>query len=475
MKLRTLIIILSFLSAVYGMGEADSLLLKGDEYYYKGDLETALDLYFQAESVDPSNLCAKEGIYNASINSGGIKTANNYAYKLLKIRNSQLNQDRVIYSDALLGKTSGAEKFLKVEKDFFRRKAIYSMAGSGLVQTGYYMKTAEWYKKALDAGFKSDEFKNAYRKSSELIYDDKKYMDIIFSLYDYSGNDLLESGYNFNLNYNFGPRQHKFNLNLVLQGTAINKDLNESLGFLFYEDINQFELFGQYNYYMSGKTSFYTGIKTGWLINDYIQDVFSASAGCRFSITDYFRANTFFNVSGLTYNTYTFNTLVKQGGGYLGGSDYTKHQSTMTSLQFTIDGAFTFRGIYLGGVVNIVQEPGSGYAEDMEISDRDTLLTTISENIASGDVRLLYGITAGYNNGEYDVFSSFTTGDMFLVNTGEGRYLNTNDSKLKSNILGGVIFKKLFGDWILGYTFSYSDFDDYKIMTNSIIANYKWR
>lgn len=474
MKFNAFLMILCFLSAGYGMKEADSLLIKGDEYYFKGDLERALDLYFQAESVDPGNTAAKEGIYNASINSGGIKTANDYAYKLLKINNSQLNQDRVIYSDALLGKTSSAEKFLKTEKDYFRRRVIFSLAGSGLSQTGYYMKTAEWYKKALDAGFKSDDFKTAYGRSAKLIADDKKYLDLIVSIYDYSGSDLLTGGYNFNLNYNFGPNQHKFNVNLVMQGTAVNKDLNDSLGFTFYDDINQYELFGQYNYYISPKLSLFTGLKGGWLINDYIQDVASVSAGCRFSMTEYFKAATYINASSLTYSTYTFNSIVKQGG-YSGGSNYKKYQNTMTSLQYTFDGAMTFKGVYLGGVVNIVQDPGSSYADDMENSDRDTLLTSISENIISGDIRLLYGVTAGYNNGKYDLFSSFTTGDMFLVNTSEGRYLNTNDSKLKMNILGGVIFKKLFGDWILGYTFSYSDFENYEIMTNSIIANYRWR
>jgi len=471
MKTSVLIIILSTICSIYAMSEVDSLLIKGDEYYFKGNLEGALDLYFQAESIDPYNQGAKEGIYNASINSGGIKTANDYAYKLLKLQNSQINQDRVIYSDALLGKTSSAEKFLKTEKDFYGRKAIYSLAGWGLKQTGYSIKTADWYKKAMDDGFKSDEFETGYRQASKLLIDENKYLDVIFSFYDYGDNELLLGGYNFNLNYNFGPQTHKFNVNLVMQGTSVDQKMNDPLGFLFYDDIGQYELFGQYNYLYSRHLTVYSGAKLSWLNNDYIQDMVSGSLGSRFQINDYFRADTFINASSVSYNIYDINDTKQPGSG----KPFSTGTNSLTSLQYTFDGALTYKGIYAGGVINLVKDFGSDYETDMESMDSLLARTDLSENINDTDVRLLYGVTAGYNNEEYDIFSSYTTGDMFLVNTSEGRYLNTNDSKLKLNVLGGVIFKKLFGEWILGYTFSYSDFEDYTIMTNSIIANYRWR
>lgn len=471
MKTGVLIIILSVISSIYAMSEVDSLLFKGDEYYFKKNLEGALDLYFQAESIDPSNQGAKEGIYNASINSGGIKTANDYAYKLLNLQNSQINQDRIIYSDALLGKTSSAEKFLKQEKDFYRRKTIYSLTGWGLKQTGYSIKTADWYKKAMDEGFKSDEFETGYRESSKLLRDDNKYLDVIFSFYDYGDNDLLLGGYNLNLNYNFGPYNHKFNMNLVIQGTSVDQKMNDPLGFLFYDDIGQYELFGQYNYLYSRRLTVYGGVKLSWLRNDYVQSMAAGSLGARFSINDYFRANTFINVSGVSYNTYELNDSKQQSSG----KPFSTSTNSLSSLQYTFDGAFTYSGVYLGGIINLVKDFGSEYESDMEGMDSLFARTDFSENINDTDIRLLYGITAGYNNDKYDIFSSYTTGDLFLVNTGEGRYLNTNDSELKMNVLGGVIFKKLFGEWVLGYTFSYSDFENYTIMTNSIIANYNWR
>ncbi|MBU4485309.1 MAG: hypothetical protein KKD38_00135, partial [Candidatus Delongbacteria bacterium] len=204
MKKLIILFLLSLMCAVYSLTEVDSLLIKGDEYYLKGDLFEAMNLYFEAEKAAPANIGAKEGIYNASINSGGIKTANKYAYKLLKIRNSQINQDRVIYSDALLGKTVNAEKYLKTENDYYRKKAIYSLTGYGLKQTGYFIKTSDWYKKAIDDGFKTEEFKNGYKDSSALLKNDLKYLDVIFSLYNYGDNDLLTGGYNLNINYNFG-------------------------------------------------------------------------------------------------------------------------------------------------------------------------------------------------------------------------------------------------------------------------------
>jgi hypothetical protein len=449
----------------------DSLLVKGDKYFAEGDLVSALEMFYKAEKIDVSSEAAKTGIYNSAINSGRIKTANKYAYKLIGIKNSELNQDRVIYSDALLGKISFAEKLLKTERDYFRRKTIYSLTGFGLSQTGYLDITAAWYDKAVKDGFKDAEFKKGYSAAASKRTDDMRNIDIIFSLYDYGDNDLLEVGYNFNLNYNFGERKHKYNLNFVMQGTSVNPDLNDELGFLFYDDIGQYEIFGQYNYISGCGITFYSGAKFSWLINDYIQNAASVSAGFRF-FSEYFRADTYIHGSALTYNTYDF-AGTKQGG--MNNRDFFTNSHTMNSLQYTFDGAFTFRGAYLGGVINIVKDSGSDYAEYMADSDRDFSLTVLSENIISGDPRFLYGVTAGYNNPEFDIFSSYTTGDVFLVNTSEGRYLNTNDSKLKINILGGVMFKKLFGDWVLGYTISYSDFENYTILTNSIIANYRWR
>jgi|GEM_PF-2357450 len=492
MKSYVLTAILSTLCSIYAMSEVDSLLIKGDEYYFKGNLEGALDLYFQAESFRSENEGAKEGIYNASINSGGIKTANEYAYKLLKIQNSQINQDRVIYSDALLGKTSAAEKFLKQEKDYYRKKAIYSLAGWGLKQTGYSIKTADWYKKAMDDGFKSDEFAIGYRESSKLVRDDNKYLDATISLYNYGGNDLLTTGYNLNLNYNFGPSQHKFNINLVMQGTGINQDMNmldkiiisgadttySKYDSKFYDTIGQYELFGQYNYFYSRRLTVYGGAKLSWLNNDYIQSNITGSIGSRFKIGDYFRANTYFNASAVSYSYFSMyydSTVTNAGQGNSVVTykiDYKELSGSLSSLQYTFDGAFTYNEYYIGGIINVIKDLNSTFAEDMEVTGGRT---DLSENINDRDIRLLYGVTAGYNNNKYDIFSSYTTGDLFLVNTSEGRYLNTIDSKLKMNVLGGIIFKKLFGDWILGYTLSYSDFENYTILTNSIIANYNWR
>jgi hypothetical protein len=466
----TLLILIIF--SLYCSETVSELLIKADELYFNGDLVSALETYFDAEKADPDSEGAKTGIYNAAINSGRIETANKYAYKLLAMNNSLINQDRVVYSDALLGRTTFAEKLLKTEKDYFRKKSVYSLAGWGLSQTGYYRKTAEWYDKAVKDGFKDPAFIKAGRSASEKNVEYKENIDIIFSLYDHGGNELLEGGYNFNINYNFGPENHKFNLNLVMQGTSVDQELNDDLGFLFYDDIGQYELFGQYNYLISPKLTVIGGGKLSWLVNDYIQNAASATAGLRF-FSLYFRAEAFINASSLSYNTYEF-TDKNQWGWQ--DKDYLTSTHSMSSVQYNLDAALTFKGFYAGGVLNIVSDKGDEYAENMKSSDRDSLLTTtISENIADGGVRYLYGATAGYSNADYDIFTSYTTGDIFLVHTGQGRYLNTNDSKLRSNIMGGVVFNRLFGDWILGYTFSYSDFENYTIMTNSIIANYSWR
>ncbi|HXK50650.1 MAG TPA: hypothetical protein PKW56_09320, partial [Clostridiales bacterium] len=114
-------ILLSALWCLFAATGTEQLLIKGDEFYYNGDIEKALNYYSQAEKIEPGSIGAMAGIYNASINSGGIKTANKYAYKLLKADNSDLNQDRVIYSDALLGKTIYAEKLLGSGTDYFRK------------------------------------------------------------------------------------------------------------------------------------------------------------------------------------------------------------------------------------------------------------------------------------------------------------------------------------------------------------------
>jgi len=468
---RAIIIICLFFGIVTASTKTDDLLVKGDEFYFKGDLQKALTYYYEAEDSDPGNLGAMTGIYNASINSGGIKAANDYAYKLVKADNSEINQDRVIYSDALLGKTAYAEKMLKSDLQYYRRKIIYSLAGWGLSQTGYYQETADWYKKAIDDGFNSDEFHKAYSAVLPKLKreDDKKHLDVIFSSYSYGGNELLKGGFNLNVNYNFGKSKHRFNTNFVLQDTGVDPAMNEELGFRFYEDIGQYEIFGQYNYVLNPYITPYTGVKGSILVNDYIQGLGSLSAGARFGYS-FLRCNTFVNYSSVSYNYYEFteNPLPRD-------SKYKTFTDSFSSLQYTFDASLTVMGAYAGGIVHVVNDFNSHYAEDMMESDRDSLVTTLSPAILDGGPRYLYGATAGYKNEKYDFFCSWTTGDMFLVNTGEGRYLNTNDSELKQNILAGVIFRELFGDWILGYTFSYSDFRDYTIVTNSIIANYNWR
>lgn len=455
--------------AIFALTKTEDLLIKGDEQYFKGDLFKALEYYYEAEQTEPGSIGAMTGIYNASINSGGIRTANEYAYKLLKTENSELNQDRAVYSDALLGKTAFASKLLRNYISYYRKRMIYSYAGWGLSQTGYYQATADWYKKALGDGFNSDEFRNGYNAALPKLNDDKKYLDVIFSTYSYGGNDLLLGGFNMNLNYNFGKGKHRFNTNFVLQETSVDPAMNDDLGFKFYDDIGQYEAFGQYNYTLNQYFTVYGGLKGSALVNDYVQGSYAVSAGSRFGY-GIFRSNTFVNYSGVTYDFYEFveNPLPR-------ASKYRTYSNSFSSLQYTFDGTVNVYGIYAGGIVHIVNDFGSEYAEDMMNSDRDSLITTLSPAILEGGPRYLYGATAGYRNEKYDVFGSWTTGDMFLVNTGEGRYLNTNDSELKQNILAGVIFRELFGEWILGYTFSFSDFDDYTIMTNSIIANYNWR
>jgi hypothetical protein len=255
----------------------------------------------------------------------------------------------------------------------------------------------------------------------------------------------------------------------VLQQTSIDPAMNSELGFLFYDDIGQYEFFGQYNYSLNRALTVYGGLKGSVLVNDYIQGVAAASGGARFGY-GIIRCNTFANYSEITYNFYDINET-------WGWNDkkYSTFSDSFSSLQYTFDGSVNVMGAYAGGIVHIVSDFGSDYAEDMMNSDRDSLITTLSPSILKGDTRYLYGATAGYINEKFDIFGSWTTGDMFLVNTGEGRYLNTNDSELKQNIMAGIIFRELFGDWILGYTFSYSDFNDYTIMTNSITANYNWR
>ena len=463
-------ILLSALWCLFAATGTEQLLIKGDEFYYNGDIEKALNYYSQAEKIEPASIGAMTGIYNASINSGGIKTANKYAYKLLKADNSDLNQDRVIYSDALLGKTIYAEKLLGSGTDYFRKKQIYSLTGWGLSQTGYYQKTADWYSSAIKNGFDSDEFRKAYSDLLPKLNEDRRFLDVIFSFYDYGSNELLLGGYNFNINYNFGKGKHRFNTNFVMQHTSIDAAMNKELGFLFYDDIGQYEFFGQYNYTLNRDLTVYGGLKGSVLMNDYIQNLTSVSAGARFGLSRYFSGNTFVNYSGINYNFYDINETWT-------GNDrkYRTFSNSFSSVQFTFDGAFNLGYVYLGGIVNTVEDIESEYASDMLCSDRDTLVTELSPDIVKGGARFLYGATAGFRSEDYDIFTSYSTGDIFLVNTGEGRYLNTNDSKLKTNIIAGVIFRKLFGDWILGYTVSFSDFEDYTILTNSITANYNWR
>ena len=109
--------------------------------------------------------------------------------------------------------------------------------------------------------------------------------------------------------------------------------------------------------------------------------------------------DTFVNYSGVTYDFYEFveNPLPR-------ASKYRTYSNSFSSLQYTFDGTVNVYGIYAGGIVHIVNDFGSEYAEDMMNSDRDSLITTLSPAILEGGPRYLYGATAGYRNEKYDVF-----------------------------------------------------------------------
>lgn len=408
--------------------------------------------------------------YEMSINAGSIKAAYKFAKKLYGIKNSELNENRVIYTQGLLGKTGFAKKLLKSATPYYRKKEVFSIAGSGLRQTDYLLETSEWYKQAMDEGFKTEEFSKEYLSLEKKLSEDIRYLDMIFSFYDYGDNELLHGGYNLNANYNFGPYRQKFNLNFLIQTTSVNSRMNDSLGFVFYEDISQYEFFGQYNFIYSSNVSFYSGLKGGILVNDYIGSIAAVSAGSKFNLTDYFTGNFMLNYSALTYNFYDINE-------FWTGRDrrYDRFTGEMTSLQLSFDGLMKAGGLFTGGSVSLVKDQNSDYAEDMLSSDRDFTYSELSEAVLKDETRYYYSATAGYDATAYKIFGSWGAGDIFLVNSAEGRYLNTNDSSMELNLSGGIILKKLFGDWILGYTISYSEFTDYTILTNSLIANFNWR
>ena len=424
---------------------------------------------FAGAGTDPEYLQFEDS-YEKSLNAGYIKAAYKMAKELYGIRKSELNENRVIYTQGLLGSTVFADKLLNEGVPFYRKKEIFSIAGSGLSQTGYFIETSQWYKQAMDEGFSSEEFSKGYFNSNKKLNEDIRYIDMIFSFYDYGDNELLLGGYNLNVNYNFGPYRHKFNLNFLIQTTSVDPGMNDSLGFVFYEDISQYEFFGQYNFIYSRYLSFYSGLKGGILLNDYIGGIAAVSAGSRFALTDYFAGSLMLNYSALTYNYYDINE-------FWTGRDrrYDRFTGDMTSIQFTSDGYFNAFGFFAGGSVSIVKDQDSDYAEDMLSSDRDFSHTELSEAVLNDETRYFYGISAGYDGNQYKIYAGWNEGDIFLLNSAEGRYLNTNDSRMEMNLSGGIIFKKLFGDWVLGYSVSYSEFTNYTILTNSLSANYNWR
>lgn len=452
MKYTFLLIIFCFSLPLFSLSKVDSLLVKGDGYYFRGDFDSALNLYRKAERLDRSNIGAKTGIYNAAINSGRTETANKYAYILYSIEKSELNQDRIIYSDALLGNTKFAKKLLERDICPERQNEILLLAPQ--------------------------------------LAADLKYIDFSFSYYNIDSHDLLKNGFSLNLNYNFGGNKDRFNLNVLIQRTEINHEMNiwekkiitgsdttlAEYDSKFYEDIGQYEFFGQYNRHFSKTTSFYTGMKAGWSVNDYTNSFFAFSTGCRFTIRDLLSVNTYLNIINLEYSFFEFKekekTVLTWGSPYTEITrDYDQYFNRLTSFQYTLDKSLRYKYLILGGNINLVYEADSHYAEDMNSVGR----SDFSENISNGVIRMLYGATTGFENDHINLYATYSEGDIFLVNSGEGRYLNANDSRMEMNLSGGIIFKKLFGGWMLGYAVSYSEFTGYTILTNSLNANYNWR
>jgi hypothetical protein len=451
--------------------EIDELLKQGNDLYFQGDIDRALDKFYEAEKLDRSDIRPKEGVYNSCIYLGKYKVANKYAKKLYRLSNSDINTDRLVYSDALLGRTGNAKKFLSLQENYERKKYLITLSGWGLFNNGYYIESTEWFGVAQKDGFVNKDVSYGYSLSKDKLRSKKKKFDISISPFSYSKDANLSGGLNLNFDYNYGYFDKRYDLNFIMQFTTMNPE-REAENPDFYGDLGQYEIFWQYRNLLSSRNSFYTAGKLSFCTNDYVKYSLMGLGGARYDLMDRFIADSYISGSMIEYAYYDSlalgNEIVKQSGFI----KYNEYYNSLFSLQSTTNLTYYSKYFYINGEILLSKLLGSTYFADMRSKGgRDDLPDDV---VDSDEIECFYTARAGITTKQVAVFGSYSEGNNFMMHSEAGRYLNTTEFGFENSYSGGFTVNKLFDKWIMSYIFTKKNYEEYNVITNTLVASYSW-
>ncbi|MBN2788784.1 MAG: hypothetical protein JXR69_01180 [Candidatus Delongbacteria bacterium] len=461
------------LNSVLLSSQIDELINRGNELYFNGDIEKALYKFYEAEKLNPFDLRPKEGIYNSCIYLGKYKTANKYAKKLFSQSASDINTDRVIYTDALLGKTNEADKLLDSDQSYERKKYLLSLTGWGLYNSGHYIEALKWFEKVRNHGFRSSDFSDGYSLSRDKLRSERKVADISISPFIFNGSQNFDGGLNLNYNFNYGKYDKRYDLDLVMQYTVMDPSrVSENPN--FYGDIGQYEIFWSYERLNSSTNSFYNAGKLSFITNDYVKFSLTGLSGLKYRVNDQWLFDSYLSGSIIGYAYYDILDVSIFTGKQPPPprANFNEYYNTLFSMQSTTNATYYTDYFYINGEISLIKLLNSSYFSDMRIyDDRDDLP---DEVVDSDIIEYFYTVRAGITTRNLDIFGSFSEGNNFLLNSDGGRFLNTTEFGYENGFSGGITFNKLFHKWVVSYIFSQSNYEDYNIITNTLVASYSW-
>lgn len=454
------------LNNILSSTEIDDLLKQGNDLYFQGDIEKALNKFYEAEKLDRSDTRPKEGVYNSCIYLGKYRVANKYAKRLYKLSNSDINTDRLVYSDALLGKTGNAKKFLSLQENYERKKYLITLSGWGLFNSGYYIESTEWFGAAQKNGFVNKEVSYGYSLSKDKLRSKKKKFDISISPFSYSEDANLSGGLDLNFDYNYGYFDKRYDLNFIMQFTTMNPE-REAENPDFYGDIGQYEIFWQYRNLLSSRNSFYTAGKLSLCTNDYVKYSIMGLGGVKYDLMDHFLADSYISGSMIGYAYYDMFDL-KQPAFV----KYKEYYNSLFSLQSTTNLTYYTKYFYINAEILLSKLLGSTYFADMRtFDDRDDLPDDV---VDSDGIEYFYTARAGITTKQIDVFGSYSEGNNFMIHSEGGRYLNTTEFGFENGFSGGFKVNKLFDKWVMSYIFTKKNYEEYDVIMNTLVASYSW-
>jgi hypothetical protein len=190
--------------------------------------------------------------------------------------------------------------------------------------------------------------------------------------------------------------------------------------------------------------------------------------GARYDLMDHFLVDSYISGSFIEYAYYDMFDLKQPGF-----AKYKEYYNSLFSLQSTTNLTYYSKCFYINGEILLSKLLGSTYFADVnEFQDREDLPDDV---VDSEDIEYFYTARAGITTKQVDVFGSYSEGNKFMMHSEGGRYLNTTEFGFINGFSGGFTVNKLFDKWVISYIFTKKNYEEYDVITNTLVASYSWK